>query len=157
MKFFNILVSLLVFTVVSCKEEVNPPEEAAAAPTSAASGFVEVQEPYKSSSFQIDEGANVYKVTCAICHGVKGLGDGIAGKSLKPKPRNLVEGKWINGGSRMALFKTVTNGIAGTSMAGFKQLPIEKRWAVIHYIRSITNNKVQDDDSKLEEFAKTAK
>ena len=164
MKIIKILVSLLVLITVSCKEESkkevkkeDPGIKAEVVAPAGGGGFVEVQKPHESSSFQIDEGANVYKVTCAICHGPKGLGDGVAGRSLKPKPRDLVAGKWTVGGDSISLFKTVTDGIKGTSMAGFKQLPIEKRWAVVHYIRSITKNKSKDNLKKLEEFASTAK
>jgi len=30
------------------------------------------------------------------------------------------------------------------------------RWSLVHFIRSITHNKIKDDPKKLEEFGKTA-
>ena len=96
-------------------------------------------------------GAKVYKAQCALCHGAKGLGDGTPG--LVPPPRNLVEGDWQLGGSSKALFSTLQKGIEGTSMVSFKHLPKQDRWALVHYIRSITNNKVPDSAKELEEFA----
>ena len=84
------------------------------------------------------------------------MGDGAAGKALNPPPRNLVEGGWKVGGDRVALFKTLQLGIEGTSMAAFGHIPKNDRWAMVHFIRSITKDKTKDDDTKVEEFAKTA-
>lgn len=107
--------------------------------------------PWKSTENLIAHGHKVYKAQCALCHGAKGLGDGTPG--LIPPPRNLVEGKWSRGGSSQALFITLQEGIEGSSMVSFKHLPKIDRWAVVHYVRSITNNKAPDDEKKLEEFA----
>lgn len=107
-----------------------------------------------SSKELIAKGSKVYKAQCALCHGVSGLGDGTPG--LVPPPRNLVEGKWVQGGSSKAMYITLQKGISGTSMASFQHLPKADRWAVIHYVRSITKNKVPDDEKELEEFAKKA-
>ena len=71
-----------------------------------------------------------------------------------PPPRNLVEGKWTKGGSSAELFHTVQNGIPGTSMAAFGHLPLVDKWALVQFIRSITENKVEDNPAELEQFAK---
>ncbi len=101
-------------------------------------------------------GEKLYQTSCASCHGNKGLGDGIVAKGLQPPPRNLVEGKWKKGGSSIALYKTLVQGISGTSMVSFSYLSKLDRWALVHYIRSITKNKVKDDEKKLEQFFQTA-
>ena len=41
-------------------------------------------------------------------------------------------------------------------MVSFKHLPIKHRWALVQMIRSITKNKVPDNEEQLESFAKTA-
>lgn len=104
----------------------------------------------------ISHGSRVYQTYCASCHGKEGLGDGLAAKGLKPPPRNLVEGQWNQGGGSIALYQTLVQGVEGTSMVSFSYLPKIDRWALVHYIRSITKNKVKDDVKKLEDFAKTA-
>ena len=108
-----------------------------------------------SSEFSISKGKKVYAQNCAVCHGPEGKGDGAAGASLNPKPRNLVEGKWTKGGSSKDLFLTLTNGIAGGSMVAFAHLSKEDRWALVHYIRSITQNKVEENLKEVEDFAKS--
>lgn len=115
-----------------------------------------VENPWVESEELIAHGGTIYQTNCAICHGAKGLGDGAAGKALNPPPRNLVEGGWKVGGDRIALFKTLQVGIEGTSMAAFAHVPKNDRWAMVHFIRSITKDRTKDDDSKVEEFAKTA-
>lgn len=114
------------------------------------------QKVWVSHSTWVQKGKTVYQTYCATCHGQKGLGDGPAGKALKPLPRNLVEGKWTQGGSSIKLYQTITNGIQGTAMVAFSYLAKEERWSLVHYIRSITKNEVKDDLQKLEDFAKTA-
>lgn len=113
-------------------------------------------KPWESSDDMIAHGRHVFLNNCAMCHGQKGMGDGPAGMSLNPRPRNFVEGKWKQGGRSQDLFKTLVVGVPGSSMVSFKSLPKNDRWALVHYIRSITQNKVPDDAKALEDFAKTA-
>jgi mono/diheme cytochrome c family protein len=115
-----------------------------------------IAKPWEENADMLAHGKHVFKTNCEICHGSEGKGDGPAGKALVPPPRNFVEGKWKKGGSSAELFVTLQNGLAGSSMASFKHLPKVDRWAVIQYIRSITQNKIKDDAAKLEAFAKTA-
>ena len=116
-----------------------------------------VEKPWVESADMATHGARVFANNCAICHGPKGLGDGPAGLSLNPRPRNFVEGKWKNGGDSATLFNTISNGIPGSSMASFAHIPAQDRWSLVQFIRSITKNKIKDDSAKVEAFAKTAK
>ncbi|MES2963410.1 MAG: cytochrome c, partial [Bdellovibrionota bacterium] len=70
-------------------------------------------------------------------------------------PRNLVEGKWKKGGGRLGLLDVVNNGIAGTPMQAYKHLPLIDRWALVHYVRSISENPGKDDDATVAAKAKT--
>lgn len=115
-----------------------------------------IKEPWLPNGDMEKHGAAVFKMNCAMCHGDKGLGDGIAGKSLNPKPRNFVEGHWLRGGKSVELFKTIQSGIEGSSMQGYKDaLPAKDRWALVQFIRSITKNKEVDDEAELKAKAPT--
>lgn len=117
-----------------------------------------VAEPWMSSAEMIDHGARVFKTNCALCHGNEGKGDGTGGKGLNPPPRDLVEGKWKLGDDSISHFKVITNGSPGTSMAGFAHIPKADRWALVHFIHSITQNKPKNDDpAKLKEFDASTK
>jgi len=114
----------------------------------------EVENPWVSSDDLIAHGKVVYGTQCAVCHGNTGKGDGPAGKSLNPPPRNLVAGGWKKGGTSQELFLTLTNGLEGTSMAAYGHLSVVDRWSLVHYIRSITEDKIEDDTAALEAFGK---
>jgi mono/diheme cytochrome c family protein len=143
---------------VDLKEGLQDPQKleagAAAAP---AFDISKVTEPWVENADVAKHGSQVFAANCAMCHGKEGKGDGPAGAGLNPKPRNLVEGQWKQGGDSSSLFTTLTNGIQGSSMPGFKQLAPADRWALVQFIRSITENKTADDAEKLKAFAATAK
>ncbi len=110
----------------------------------------EVEKPWLASPEMVLEGKAVYAGagTCASCHGVKGEA-GIPGIAA----RNLIEGQWRNGGSSIALFNTLVDGISGTSMVSFKDsLSVNQRWALVHFIRSITKNRPDDNPAELSAF-----
>ena len=119
--------------------------------------LTKVAEPWVSTPEIVAYGQKSYKTNCALCHGAEGKGDGPSAAGINPKPRNLVEGRWTQGEGSIAHFNVITNGIAGTSMASFAHFKPADRWALVHYIDSITENKSKDDPAKVAEFAKTAK
>lgn len=116
-----------------------------------------IPDPWVGSEDIVKHGAKVFAQNCAMCHGAEGKGDGAAGAGLNPKPRNLVEGPWKQGGGLIAHFKTLQNGIPGGSMASYAHLKAADRWALVHFIESITKAKGSDDPVKVAEFAKNAK
>lgn len=110
--------------------------------------------PWVSSPAWIAKGNEIFKANCAVCHGNEGKGDGPGSGGMA---RNLVEGKWKAGGDSISLFKTVANGLSGTTMVGFGHIPVNERWAIIQFIRSITNNKIKDDSTAVDKFAASVK
>ena len=114
-----------------------------------------IKDYWMSSDALIAHGKVVFSNNCAVCHGPGGKGDGPAAQGLNV--RSLVEGKWKQGGSSINLFKTLQKGIPGTSMAAFGHLPVVDRWALVHFIRSITKNKVKDDLASLKTFGAQSK
>ncbi len=132
--------------------------------TTAQAGAGGVQEdvtknttPWVSTAGLVAHGKEKYMAVCSMCHGNAAMGDGPAGAALNPKPRNLVEGKWVAGGKTIDLFNTIKKGLPGTAMAPFGHLPLLDRWAITHFVRSITKNAPADDAKALEQFAKGEK
>ena len=115
-----------------------------------------IEKPWVPNDDVVTHGAAVYKTNCAVCHGPSGAGDGPAGAALVPPPRNLITGGWKVGGTSIKLYETLVNGIEGGSMASFKHLPKADRWALVQFVRSITEDKPADDAAALDAFAATA-
>ncbi|MCX7978809.1 MAG: cytochrome c [Bdellovibrionaceae bacterium] len=142
---------------VDLGENVVDPNAPKTEGAAAAFDITSVAEPWVSTPEIVDYGKKLYATNCAMCHGATGAGDGAAGAGLNPKPRNLIEGKWKLGGGEIGLYKVLTEGIKGTSMASYAHFKSADRWALVHFIQSITQNKGNDDPAKVAEFAKTAK
>jgi mono/diheme cytochrome c family protein len=93
-----------------------------------------VINPIKGSLSGTKAGKKLYGKYCAICHGTKGKGDGMAGAALTPKPANFINEKFQNqtdgsvfwklseGRSPMASYKTILND--------------EQRWQIVNYLRT---------------------
>jgi mono/diheme cytochrome c family protein len=94
----------------------------------------------------LKRGARVYQRNCQQCHGVSGDGNGPAAEYLVPRPRDYRRGifkfsstEYGDKPRREDLLRTVTRGIAGTSMPSFRRLPKHDLEAVIDYVLSLTH------------------
>ena len=83
-----------------------------------------------------DEGAEVYRTNCEMCHGPQGHGNGPAGQALEPKPGNLAQVQAKAGDDY--LFWRVHDGKPGTSMVAWKGiLTDEQIWQAVSFIRTL--------------------
>ena len=81
-------------------------------------------------------GADVFAANCESCHGPQGHGDGIAGQSLDPKPKNLAELQAMVGDDY--LFWRIYEGKPGTSMVAWNGiLTDEQIWQAVSFIRTL--------------------
>ncbi len=110
------------YEAIQCKKWV--------APTSADA----IINPIQNDAASIKKGQKTFAQLCAICHGNKGRGDGIAGAVLNPKPTNftLTSFQSQTDGS---IFWKMTEGRA--PMASYKEiLKREDRWNLVNYLRT---------------------
>jgi cbb3-type cytochrome oxidase cytochrome c subunit/cytochrome c2 len=82
---------------------------------------------------EVSRGATRFAANCASCHGVAGRGDGKASVSLLPRPANLTAARF----SDERLSSVLWNGVAGSSMPPWRQLPTEDLRALVAYIHSL--------------------
>jgi mono/diheme cytochrome c family protein len=88
------------------------------------------------------KGMLLFNTTCISCHGADGKGDGVAGASLNPRPRNFTNSSgWVNGSKISEIFKTLSEGVPGSAMVAFDTFTPEQKFALAQYIRKtfITN------------------
>jgi mono/diheme cytochrome c family protein len=88
----------------------------------------------KETPALLDKGKAAFTTNCASCHGELGDGKGPVGAVLDPKPRNFAVDAFKNGDKPEQIFKTITEGIPGTPMAAWAQLPDEDRWGLVFYV-----------------------
>jgi len=86
-----------------------------------------------------DEGAWLYDVYCAVCHGATGQGDGQIAEHYRrmpnlsaPNVRNYTDG-WI--------YSIIREG--GRNMPAFAaSMSVDERWALVHFVRTFTRPSV---------------
>ena len=89
----------------------------------------------------IAAGKKLFTANCASCHGDTGLGDGRAGKQLKPPPANLVDATWIHGSTDGEIFVVIRDGVKETGMKSFgSRMTAHQMWDVVNYLRSIRSD-----------------
>ncbi len=145
-------------------KEVKPPAAAPGAPAAPAEGAAPAapaeapaqqpagqgaNEPWIPSNDLIARGEQLFADNCASCHGKEGKGDGPMAANLSPKPRDLIEGHWKSDGTRIGLYEVLAEGIKGTPMQSYSYMPSSDRWAMVHYVRSITKNQIADNDTDV--------
>jgi mono/diheme cytochrome c family protein len=123
---------LMSFTL-DIDKAVYPDQDKWVAPASAKA----VKNPYSGNS-SISKGKSIYKARCVVCHGEKGMGDGPAGKALKP-PAADHSSAGVQSQTDGELFWKVSEGRG--PMVGWKLiLSEEDRWHVVNYVRTLKAN-----------------
>lgn len=93
------------------------------------------KNPYAGKTAATAAGKVLYGQMCAICHGDKGKGDGLAGMTLNPRPANFKKSE-IQAQPDGAIYWKITEGRA--PMATYKDaLTEEQRWQLVNYIRQL--------------------
>ncbi|MEN8144900.1 MAG: cytochrome c/FTR1 family iron permease [Gemmatimonadota bacterium] len=83
-------------------------------------------------------GAELYRESCAACHGASGAGDGPEGADLEPPATDLTSSVRRLGATPARDYQVVSYGIPATAMAGWSDLlTFEDRWAVVTYVQSL--------------------
>src|SRR5262249_52754333 len=78
-------------------------------------------------------GAELFARGCAGCHGKKGLGDGPAAPALTPAPRNFTTANF----SDRSLSESLWNGVRGSSMPAWSDLPSGELRALAAYMKTL--------------------
>jgi len=82
---------------------------------------------------EVSRGAVLFAANCASCHGPAGRGDGRASASLLPKPANLTAARF----SDERLSSVLWDGVAGSAMPPWRELPTEDLRALVAYVESL--------------------
>lgn len=93
----------------------------------------------------LDQGARVYEMRCASCHGPEGAGDGSAGRNLPKPPRSFQAADFRYKSTPEGalptdadLDATIRNGRIDEGMPAWNTLTEPDRHAVIQYIKTFS-------------------
>ena len=103
-----------------------------------------LQNPTPNDPSTIAFGRALYQANCVVCHGPKGLGDGVAAQTLNPRPFNLQV--HVPQHAPGELFYWISDGIPFTAMpawstidetTGKPKLSEIERWEIIRYLQAL--------------------
>lgn len=91
--------------------------------------------PLEATAELMQRGHERFNITCAMCHGVKGDGNGATKQFGLTTVVTLLDDR-IRKMSDGEIFNTITNG-KNTMMAYGPNIPVNDRWAIIAYLRAL--------------------
>jgi mono/diheme cytochrome c family protein len=90
--------------------------------------------PVPMSAASVARGEELYAITCLVCHGAEGLGDGPVGLKFDTKAPVDLNEDYTQDQADGSLFFTLTRGRA--LMPFYRDaLNVEERWHVINYVK----------------------
>ena len=82
-------------------------------------------------------GRTLFLANCALCHGVRGDGQGERRAGMDVPPRNLLDPQWRARTTPRHIYFAIREGLVGTPMAGWKSLGEDDAWDMTAYILSL--------------------
>ncbi len=152
------LVALTGYVTLSCTNSETDGQTAAPAFDVEQPVFsIDPSEIVAASDGLLAEGRSVYGRRCASCHGPQGQGDGPAAYLLYPKARNFHRGpfrfvsSWVAEPTDEDLFRVISRGIPGSGMPSWAHLTERQRWALVHYVKSLSEYPIELADEETVE------
>ena len=93
-----------------------------------------VPNPVPATAESVARGAYLYEITCLVCHGPEGRGDGPVGQMFEPKRPVDLNDAYTQDQADGQIFFTLTRG--RVTMPFYRDaLSQQERWDVINYLR----------------------
>ncbi len=90
------------------------------------------KNPIPADKDSIARGGAIYSTHCALCHGEKGKGDGVAGSTLNPRPADLTRHAGHHSDGELAWKIAHGRGV----MPGFRNVLAEEQiWDVVNFVK----------------------
>ncbi len=119
---------------------------------------IKVEEIIKPPIDMIKRGEEIYRTTCSSCHGETGEGNGLASMGLNPSPRNFKSKEgWKNGRTITQVYKTLQEGIIGSSMVSYSYLSTKEKIALFHKINKFYTDSVEISEKDIADLETTYK
>jgi len=92
--------------------------------------------PVDADDVSVQRGSELFKLNCVICHGEKGVGDGIIGTFFTNKPANLTS-MTVQALSDGAIFLVISNGVEGRMPPMNENFSVRERWDLVNFVRTL--------------------
>jgi mono/diheme cytochrome c family protein len=110
--------------------------------------YAGVSSPVPADEQSLENGAALYAVHCASCHGDGGMGDGPAGAALDPAPAAIAHTSQMMGDDYLFWRISEGSGSFNTAMPGWKSILAESsRWDLINYVRALGTGEIKPQSS----------
>ena len=96
----------------------------------------------------LDRGVTLYLQQCATCHGVTGNGKGPGAAGLEPPPIAFSDKDRAQERSLFGLYQVIEQGLDGTAMRSYADLPVKDRWALAFYVSTLAYPDGKTDDAR---------
>ncbi len=123
---------LVTVNGIAPKDQAGIPAPANAQPQDEPAPMLTIPDDPEALTANLKRGAELFTQNCAGCHGGTGQGDGIASPVLLPRPANLAVTQF----STELLSDVLWNGIPGTAMPSWRDLPATDLNALAIYVQS---------------------
>lgn len=98
-----------------------------------------VKNPFPATPESIAAGQETFTENCVLCHGDKGKGDGIAGRTSKIPPANFTDKELLAKETDGSLFWKMSEG-RGPMPTWKETLSEKERWQLVDYIRKLNKD-----------------
>ena len=95
-----------------------------------------VKNPVPPTPENLTAAAQIFSDNCVLCHGEKGMGDGVGAKTIKVKPANFTDAKLMSAETDGSLFWKMSQG-RGPMPSWQDDLTDKERWQLVNYIRKL--------------------
>ena len=124
---------LVTVNGIAPKEQAEIPTPANAQPQDEPVPMFTIPKNPEALTANFKRGAELFAQNCTGCHGVSGRGDGIASPVLLPRPANLAVTQF----SAELLSEVLWNGVPGTAMPSWRDLPATDLNALAIFVQSL--------------------
>jgi len=94
------------------------------------------ESPIQPDASNLAAGAQIYRDSCAVCHGLRDQPETGIAKGMFPKPPQLMKGKGVTDDPAGETFWKVKNGIRLTGMPGFgASMADQQLWQVTLFLQ----------------------
>jgi high-affinity iron transporter len=97
----------------------------------------------------LERAAGLYAEQCAACHGATGRADGPGAAGLDPPPIAFTDRERARERSLFGLYQVIGQGLDGTAMASYADLPSQDRWALAFYAGAFAFDDSADQGRQL--------